>query len=104
MNMAPTQDSFHGVPSRGRAVIWWRWITAVVIVSFLAVAFLLWGPIGFGSGPLTVDAPSGGQILGPRDQPWGLVVGIQAGTSRPVIDQVTVVGGAGYSGPHVLSI
>jgi hypothetical protein len=76
----------------------------VVTVIFLTVAFLLWGPIGFGSGPLTVYAPSGGQILGPRDQPWGLVVGLQAGTSRATIDQVTVVGGAGYSGPHVLSV
>ena len=99
-----TQDSFHRVRSRARAVFWWRWIAAVVIVSFLTVAFLLWGPIGFGSGPLMVYAPSGGQILGPRDQPWGLVVGIQAGASRAVIDQVTVVGGAGYSGPHVLSV
>src|SRR5215813_9255526 len=104
MNMAPTQERSHGVPSRARAVFWWRWIAVVVIVSFLTVPFLLWGPIGFGSGPLTVYAPSGGGILGPRDQPWGLVVGIQAGTSRAVIDQVTVVGGAGYSGPHVLSI
>jgi hypothetical protein len=104
MNMASTQDSVHGVPSRTRAVFWWRWIAAVVIVGFLTVAFLLWGPIGLGSGPLTVYAPSGGGILGPRDQDRGLVVGIQAGTSRAVIDQVTVIGGAGYSGPHVLSV
>jgi hypothetical protein len=104
MNMAPTQEGFHGVPSRARAVFWWRWIAAVVILSLLTVAFLLWGPIGFGNGPLSVYAPSGGQILGPRDQPWGLVVGIQAGASRAVIDQVTAVGGGGYSGPHVLSV
>ncbi|HUA42650.1 MAG TPA: hypothetical protein VMA32_13835 [Streptosporangiaceae bacterium] len=102
--MAPGRGSFHGVPSRARAVIWWRWIAAVVAVCFLAVAFLLWGPIGFGSGPLTVYTPSGGQILGPQNQDWGLVVGIQAGTSQAVIDQVAAVGGAGYSGPHVLSV
>ena len=102
--MAPTPDSFHGVPPRGRTLFWWRWIAVGVTVSLLIVAFMLWGPIGFGRGPLTVYAPSGGQILGPRDQTWGLVVGIQAGTSRAVVDRVTVVGGAGYSGPHVLSV
>jgi hypothetical protein len=76
----------------------------VVTVIFLTVAFLLWGPIGFGSGPLTVYAPSGGAILGPQARAWGMMVPVQAGNSGAVIDQVAVVGGAGYSGPHVLTV
>lgn len=77
---------------------------AVVLMSLLVAAFLLWGPIGPGSGPLTVYVPSGGQILGPRDRAWGLAVGMQAGNSGAVIDQVKVVGGAGYGEPRVLSV
>jgi hypothetical protein len=62
------------------------------------------GPVGFGSGPLTVFALSGGQIVGARDQDWGMKVPVQAGSSGAVIDQVAVVGGAGYQGPRVLSV
>jgi hypothetical protein len=106
MNLASTQDGLHSGPHPRRAHpgLWWRWIAAVAIASLAAAAFLIWGPIGLGSGPLTVDAPSGGQMLGLQDQAWGMMVPVQAGNSGAVIDQVSVVGGAGYSGPHVLSI
>jgi hypothetical protein len=104
MGLASTQDGSHGVPSRERRGRWPRLAAAVVLMSLLVAAFLLWGPIGLGSGPLSVYVPSGGQILGPRDRAWGLAVGMQAGNSGAVIDQVKVVGGAGYGGPHVLSV
>jgi hypothetical protein len=92
------------VPARTRRVLWRRWIAVVLITSLAAVAFLVWGPIGLGSGPLVVYVPSGGQILGERDQAWGMLVPVQAGNSGAVIDQVSVVGGDGYRGPRVLSI
>lgn len=79
MGLASTQDRF-GVPPRARRWQWPRLVAALVLISLLVVAFLLWGPIGLGSGPLTVNTPSGGQILGPRDQAWGLLVGMQAVT------------------------
>jgi hypothetical protein len=104
VGLASAEVGDRGVSPRARR---WRWrhlVAAVVLVSVLAVGFVLWGPIGLGSGPLVVYAPSGGQILGPGERPWGLVVGLQAGNSRAVIDQVKAVGGAGYSGPHVLSV
>jgi hypothetical protein len=75
-----------------------------VLAGLVTAAFLIWGPIGIGSGPLIVDAPSGGQLLGPQNQEWGMMVPVQAGHSGAVIDHVAVLGGAGYVGPHVLSV
>jgi hypothetical protein len=51
-----------------------------------------------------VYAPSGRQLLGLRNQAWGMMVPLQAGNSGAVIDGVVVVGGAGYGGPRVLSV
>src|SRR5215472_12162905 len=104
MSLESTLDNSHGTPSRARRVFCRRWIISGVILLFLVGAFLVWGPIGFGSGPLIVYVPSGGQIVGPRDQAWGTEVGIQAGKSGAVVDHVTVVGGGGYPGPRVLGI
>jgi hypothetical protein len=101
VDLASARGGFHGGARRRR---WPLVAAAVTLISLLAAAFLLWGPIGLGSGPLTVDAPSGGQILGPRDQAWGMMVPVRAGTAGAVIDQVTVVGGAGYGRPRVLSV
>jgi len=99
-------------PRRREIRIGWsrRWAAGVAGFAFAAAAFLLWGPIGLGSGPLTVFAPAGGQLLGVRldgvreqNRAWGLIVGLQAGNSGAVIDSVSVAGGAGYPRPHVLS-
>jgi hypothetical protein len=96
---------------RGIRLGWsWRWAAGVAGLALASAAFLLWGPVGLGSGPLTVFAPSGGQLLGVRIQgipeqnrAWGLMVGLQAGSSGAVIDSVAVAGGGGYSRPDVLS-
>lgn len=77
-------------------------VVAAVVLALAAV--LIWGPVGLGSGPLTVYAPSGGQVLGQKDQVWGLIVPLQAGDTGAVIDGVSVAGGAGYSAPRVLAI
>lgn len=82
----------------------WRWGGGVAAAALAVLAFLIWGPIGFGSGPLVVYAPSGGQLLGPSNRAWGLFVGIEAGNSGAVVDAVAVSGGSGYPGPHVLSL
>jgi hypothetical protein len=89
---------------RSRRRVLGRWLAAAMIAGLAAAAFVVWGPIGLGSGPLTVYGPSGGQILGPRNQAWGMMVPVLAGESGAVIDQVTVAGGDGYRGPRVLSI
>lgn len=81
----------------------WRWGGGIAAAVLAVLAFLIWGPIGFGSGPLTVYAPSGGQTLGPANRDWGLFIGIEAGNSGAVVDAVTVTGGNGYPGPRVLS-
>jgi hypothetical protein len=81
-----------------------RWLAGALIASLAVAAFAAWGPIGLGSGPLTVFAPGGGQILGPQSRAWGMMVPVLAGGSGAVIDRVTVAGGDGYRGPRVLAI
>ena len=103
MSLALPPDGRHN-SLRSRRERHWRWIAAAVIAGVAATAFLIWGPIGLGSGPVTVDGPSGGQILGPQDQAWGMMVPVLAGNSAAVTDQVALVGGDGYLGPRVLSL
>jgi hypothetical protein len=44
------------------------WTASVLIAGLAVAAFLIWGPIGLGRGPLIVYPPEGGQMLGPQDQ------------------------------------
>jgi hypothetical protein len=104
MKSALAQESLFPRLARSRRGRLGRWLALAVIASLAAAAFVAWGPIGLGSGPLAVSAPGGGQILGLRNQAWGIMVPIEAGGSRAVIDRVTVAGGDGYGGPRVLSI
>jgi hypothetical protein len=103
MKPAPARDVLLPGPRSRRGRLG-RWLACALIASLAAAAFAVWGPIGLGSGPLTVFAPSGGQILGLQNQAWGMMVPVLAGRSGAVIDQVTVVGGDGYRGPRVLAI
>lgn len=106
MKAASVPDILRSGPrwGRSRGGLLGGWIGAAVIASLAVAAFMIWGPIGLGSGPLTVYAPSGGQILGPQNQAWGMMVPVEAGQSGAVIDQVAVVGGDGYRGPRVLLV
>ena len=83
-----------------------RRIIALVAGTLLAIsAFLAWGPIGIGAGPIgsgtesmTWDSPV------PRTQPAVFVTPIDAGKSGAVIDSVSVISDGSYPAPRVISI
>jgi hypothetical protein len=88
---------------------WYRPQRRVVILlaaGLLAIgAFLLWGPIGLGNGPLSaaVYATVGGPYSG--SGPVGFVIPIHnSGNAPAVIDGVDLIGGTHYPGPHVLGL
>ncbi len=69
-----------------------------------AGAFLLWGPIGLGNGPLSTGLgyEEGAVHAG---SPVGLVIPIyNSGSSPAVVDGLDLIGGTSYPGPHVLGL
>jgi hypothetical protein len=77
-----------------------------VSAAVLAIgAFLMWGPIGLGNGPLSVRV-HGAEGLGVGGQrPVGFIIPIlNSGHGRIVVDAVEVVGGTSYAGPHELAL
>jgi hypothetical protein len=68
-------------------------------------AFLLWGPIGIGSGPLGVGI---GATVGESDvsqTPVGFIVPMyNPGGSAAVVDSVDLVGGTRYPTPRILAL
>ena len=84
---------------KGRVII-------LAAVGLLAVgAFLLWGPVGLGSGPLSAGVGStvGGVHAG--QDPVGIVIPIHnTGNSSAVVDRLDLIGGTSYPGPHVLGL
>ena len=83
----------------------WKQAAAAAVVLAAAGAFLAWGPVGLGSGPLRVALADAGQDMSfaPR-QNWGLFIMLDPRRAAAVIDQVTVRGGDGYPAPHVLGL
>lgn len=84
-----------------------RWpVIKVAVGTVMAVgAFLLWGPVGVGNGPLNagIDGSQGSHDSGRG--PVGFVIPIRnSGQARAVIDGVDIVGGTRYAGPHVLAL
>jgi hypothetical protein len=80
-------------------------IKTVVGAAAAVGAFLLWGPIGVGNGPLNagLGATQGWGDSGRR--PVEFVIPIQnSGQARAVIDGVDLVGGTRYADPHVLAL
>jgi hypothetical protein len=68
-------------------------------------AFLLWGPIGLGNGPLSgamyevVGAPVSGRV------PVGFMIGMHnSGRAPAVIDRIELVGGRSYPAPRLLDV
>jgi hypothetical protein len=78
----------------------------LVAVGLLAIgAFLLWGPVGLGNGPLSAAsyATQGGVLSGRG--PVGFVIPIHnSGDSSAVVDGLDIIGGTRYPGPHVLGL
>jgi hypothetical protein len=87
---------------------WYRRKVRVAILAaaglLAAGAFLLWGPIGLGNGPLSTGLGYGeGSVH--AGGPIGLVIPIlNSGGSPAVVDGLDLIGGTSYPGPHVLGM
>jgi hypothetical protein len=84
----------------------WLWgaIGAAIVLLAAGAAFLAWGPIGIGPGPLTVAfVASTGTV--PQDHPAVIIVPIETAASAPaVVDRVGLKGGQGYPSPRLLRV
>jgi hypothetical protein len=81
-----------------------RWPMIAIVAALIAIgAFLEWGPIGFGNGPLHMGADSveSGGIS--SRTPVAVLIPIGDGTSAVVIDDVQLLGNGSYPVPHVLA-
>jgi hypothetical protein len=93
---------------------WWqrqwrqgrRRLLVCTSAALLAVgAFLLWGPIGLGNGPLSVEIRGAEAWADPGQTPVGFIVPIfNSGHGRAVIDAVEALGGTSYTGPRELGL
>lgn len=90
-------------PSRRR-----RWLhIGITVLSILlaAAAFLQWGPIGIGNGPLTVFVPVGDGWNDNVQQPVGFILPMyNSGGSPAVVDSVQLMGGTRYPAPRILAL
>jgi hypothetical protein len=87
---------------------WYMRKVRVVILAaaglLAAGAFLLWGPIGLGNGPLSTGLGYGEGAVH-TGTPVGLVIPIfNSGGSSAVVDGLDLIGGTSYPGPHVLGL
>src|SRR6266496_2880516 len=76
----------------------WRTLLAAAALAAAVGAFLAWGPIGLGNGPLSVG---GGADYGPDPKlaPLAVLDPVEAGGTGAVIDSVALVGGS-YPAPR----
>jgi hypothetical protein len=83
-----------------------RQVLIPIIVAVLIVgAFLEWGPIGLGNGPLYMGMSGAGFGKVSSRLPVGIVTPIMnSGSSALVIDRVQLLGNASYPAPHVLAV
>ena len=81
-----------------------RIFVPAIVVLLAAGAFLLFGPVGLGNGPLGVP-PMDGRIGLSTSQPTALVATlVNTGGSAAVIDGVAVTSAAGYPQARVLTV
>lgn len=87
---------------------WLRRKRRVIILAaaglLAAGAFLLWGPIGLGNGPLSTGLGYGTGAVH-AGSPVGLVIPIyNSGDSSAVVDGLDLISGTSYPAPHVLGL
>jgi hypothetical protein len=83
----------------------WRIAELVTAVLLLLGAFLLWGPIGLGNGPLSVEmAVTSGQVARGEGALAFIVPMYNSGHAVAIVDGVTLVGGTRYPGPRLLRL
>src|SRR5579862_2396617 len=95
-------------PSETSVRAWfWRMRRVIILAAagLLATgAFLLWGPIGLGNGPLSTGLNYGAGWVH-ASGPVGLPIPIyNSGDSSAVVDGLDLIGGTSYPGPHVLGL
>lgn len=83
-----------------------RRVMALAAAGLLATgAFLLWGPIGLGNGPLSAAVYGTQGAAHAGRGPVGFIIPIHnSGDSRAVVDGLDLIGGSSYPGPHVLGL
>lgn len=83
-----------------------RRVIILAVAGLLAVgAFLLWGPIGLGNGPLSAAFYATQDLVHSGGGPVGFVIPIHnSGDSSAVVDGVDFIGGTRYLGPRVLGL
>jgi hypothetical protein len=72
-----------------------RWLAATAVAGAAVGAFLVWGPVGLGNGPLLLPSSSGGvwSWSDPRSEPVAYVLTIENhGHGAAIIDGVVVTG------------
>jgi 4-amino-4-deoxy-L-arabinose transferase-like glycosyltransferase len=90
-------------PSRRRR--WLRIVIAALSTLLAAGAFLQWGPIGLGNGPLEVFVPFGDGWIDQIQQPVGFILPMyNSGSSPAVVDSVQLIGGTRYPAPRILAL
>ena len=96
----PTDKSVRAWYGRQRRVI------ILVAVGLFAIgAFLLWGPVGLGNGPLSAASYATQGAVHSGGGPVGFVIPIHnSGDSYAVVDGLDLIGGTSYPGPHVLGL
>jgi hypothetical protein len=83
----------------------WRIAELVTAVLLLAGAFLLWGPIGIGSGPLGVEMAASTGGVDRHGTAVGFVVPLyNSGHSLAVVDAVSLAGGTRFPEPRLLGL
>lgn len=83
-----------------------RRVIILVAVGLVAIgAFLLWGPVGLGNGPLSAAVYATQDAVNSGPGPVGFVIPIHnSGDSSAVVDGLDLIGGTSYPGPHVLGL
>jgi hypothetical protein len=85
---------------------WPRWRRAIIgaaVAVLAAGAFLLWGPVGLGAGPLYVGELDSVGGPDPGAAPLGLLIPIHNTSHDPaVIDSIRLVGRSRFPGPSVI--
>ncbi len=95
--------------SKDKSVLAWygrkRRVMILAAAGLLAAgAFLLWGPIGLGNGPLSTGLGYGEGAVH-AGAPVGLVIPIyNSGGSSAVVDGLDLIGGTSYPGPHLIRL
>ena len=74
-----------------------------VVIALLAIgAFLRWGPIGLGNGPLVMGGTGVDTMSLPRPVPFADLI-LYSGTGSATIDRITLVNRTSYPTPRLIS-